>query len=188
MELDDLKEKWKTGTFQSHSELKVTLEQRVSSLERSGRGIRRVFIAEMILVAIIYLAFLLLVWLMAEKVTTYMYKLVAITGIASLPIVWRMYKSQKWVTTMDYSRDIRSNMVEFLRYFKITLRLYQWSTYVIIVLILVMMFTDNDFERLQWKVKMTLVVYLFVLAALTEPYIRIVYGRRITVFEKFLND
>jgi hypothetical protein len=188
MELDDLKEKWKSTTFQPRFELKDALERRISTLERSGRGIRRVFLIEMIIVSIIYAAFILLVWFMADSITSYMYKLVIVTAIATVPITWRMYKSQKWINSMDYTKDVRSNMVEFLRYYKVTLRLYKWSTYIIIALILVLFYTDNDFERLRGGIKMTLLIYLAVVAILTEPYIRIAYGRRISVFENFLND
>jgi hypothetical protein len=188
MELDDLKEKWKSTTFQSPFELKDSLEQRITAIEHSGRGIRRVFMIEMIIVAAIYAGFILMVWFMAESVTSYMYKLVVITGVATIPISWRMYKSQRWINSMDYTKDVRSNMVGFLHYYKVTLRLYQWSTYVTVVVILVLMFTDDEFRNTPSGAKVTLVIYLVALAALTEPYIRIVYGRRIAVFEKFLND
>lgn len=188
MELDDLKEKWKTAIFQSPFELKDTLERRITALESSGRGLRRTFIIEMSIVAIVYAAFILLVWFMADKVMTYMCKMVFITAAATVPIAWRMYKSQKWANSMDYTQDVRSNMVAFLRYYKITLRLYQWSSYIILVVLLLMMFTDNDFVRLPYNVKLTVVIYTGAVFILTEPYIRIVYWRRISVFENFLKD
>lgn len=188
MELDDLKEKWKTANFQTPFELKDTLERRISAIERSGRGIRRLFFFEMAVAFIIYAGFVLTVWYMADRVMSYMYKLVIVTAIAMIPIAWRMYKSQKWINSMDYTKDVRSNMVDFIRYYKLTLRLYQWGTYIIVVIILIIFYTDNDFDRLQGSIKMILVIYLGVVAALTEPYIRIMYGRRIKVFENFLND
>jgi hypothetical protein len=188
MELDDLKQTWKTTTFQSPFELKDTLQRRIGEIKSSGRGLRKVFIIEMVIIAIIYIAFMLLVWFVTERVTTYMYKLVGVTSVAMIPIAWRMYKSQKWINSMDYTKDMRSNMIEFLTYYKITLRLYQWSTYAIIVVILILFYTDSDFERLDGNIQMTLVIYLGIVAVFTEPYIRIVYRRRITVFENFLND
>jgi hypothetical protein len=188
MELDDLKEKWKSTTFQSPFDLKDTLERRVNAIERSGKGLRQAFWIEMIIIGLIYAGFILTVWFMADRVMPYMYKLVIVTSIAMVPIAWRMYKSQKWINSMDYTKDVRSNMIEFLGYYKLTLRLYQWSTYIIIVIILILFYTDSDFGRLPGGIKTTLVIYLAAIAILTEPYIRVVYGRRITVFENFLND
>lgn len=187
MELDDLKEQWRSTTFQSPFDLKDTLERR-KAIERSGKGLRLAFWIEMIIIAVAYAAFILTVWFMTDRVTSYMYKLVAVTGIAMVPIAWRMYKSQRWINSMDYTKDMRSNMIEFLVYYKVTLRLYQWSTYAIIVIILILFYTDSDYGRLPGNIKTILVVYLGIVAALTEPYIRIVYGRRITVFENFLKD
>lgn len=188
MELDDLKEQWKTATFQSPFELKETLERRITKLEKTGRGLRTTFLIEMSFVVVIYVGFILLVWFMADRVLTYMYKMVIATAIATAPIAWRMYKSQKWINSMDYSKDMRSNMVEFLSYYRITLRLYQWSSYLIIIVILLLMFTDGDFARLSPRIKTTVVIYMGAIFFLTEPYIRIVYGRRIAVFENFLKE
>ncbi|HZY79428.1 MAG TPA: hypothetical protein VFE50_07895 [Cyclobacteriaceae bacterium] len=188
MELDDLKEKWKTATVQSSVDIKDVLTKKVSSIKQSGRSIRRVFYIEMAFVAVAYLGFIWLVLAMGDSMFSYMYKLVAATGIATVPVSWRMYKSQRWINSMDYTIDMRSNMVAFLSYYKTTLRWYQWSTYIIILVILVLFFTDGDFIALPYKVKVTAVVYLVAVFLLTEPYIRMVYGKRIAVFENFLKE
>src|SRR5690242_7940603 len=140
MELDDLKEKWKTATVQSPVEIKDVLTKKISAIESTGKGIRRTFYVEMIFVAVIYSGFLWLVWDMGNAMMTYMYKLVISTAVATVPITWRMYKSQRWINTMDYTIDVRSNMVAFLDYYKTSLRWYQWSTYIIIVVILALFF------------------------------------------------
>ncbi|HWA32737.1 MAG TPA: hypothetical protein VG737_01340 [Cyclobacteriaceae bacterium] len=188
MELDDLKEKWKTATVQSPVTIKDVLAKKISAIERSGKGMRRVFYLEMVFVALVYAGFLWLVWAMGDLLMTYMYKLVITTAIATVPVGWRMYKAQKWINSMDYTIDMRSNMVAFLDYYKTSLRWYQWSTYIIIIVILALFFTDNDFIGLQSRVKVTVVIYLVAVFFLTEPYIRIVYGKRIPVFENFLRE
>jgi hypothetical protein len=188
MELDDLKETWRTATLDSSFNLKDTLQKRITAIESSGRGLRRTFLIEMAIVVVIYVAFIVLVWNMADKVQSYMYKLVAVTAIATVPVAWRMYKSQKWINSMDYTKDMRSNMVAFLQYYRLTVRLYQWSSYAIIVVVLLLTFMDESFIVQSSRVKFTFVIYMVAVFILTEPYIRIVYGRRISVFENFLKD
>jgi hypothetical protein len=188
MELDDLKQQWKTATVEPSAGMKDVLARKVSEMRSSGRGLRTVFYIEMAFVVVIYTGFLWIVLAMGSAVMSYMYKLVIATGIATAPIAWRMYKSQRWINSMDYTQDMRSNMIAFLDYYKTTLRWYQWSSYAIILVIIILFFTDNDFIRLQSGIKFTIVIYLAVIFLLTEPYIRIVYRRRLTVFEDFLKE
>jgi len=189
MELDDLKEKWRATPDQSSTvEIRDAIEKKISALRRSGRGIRRVFMIEIMIVLVIYSGVLLMMWFMGERFMSYMYKIVIVTTIGSLPVVWRLYKAQKWINTMDYAKDIRTNMIAFLAYYKTTLRMYQWSTYVVVVILLVLMFTDADFMQLPLKLKLLIVGYMSTALLLTAPYIRLTYGRQTASFEDFLRD
>ena len=51
-------------------------------------------------------------------------------------------------------RDIRSNVLVFLIYYKITLKWYSWSSIIISVLMFMMLFTDEDFLSMGmgWKI------------------------------------
>ncbi|MEJ0031572.1 MAG: hypothetical protein WDO15_14880 [Bacteroidota bacterium] len=130
----------------SPDEIREALEKKLSSLRRSGRGIRRIFVMEVVIVLAMYVGVLLMMWFMSERFMSYMYKIVVVTAVGSLPVIWRMYKSQRWINTMDYTKDIRSNMIAFLDYYRKTLKLYQWSTYVVVAVLLILMFSDSDFH------------------------------------------
>jgi hypothetical protein len=189
MELDDLKKPWKeTTATPSADAIKEAIEKRISTFRRSGRGIRNTFAIEMTIVALIYLGFFLMMWFLQEGIQTYMYNIVAITTITTIPVVWRLYKSQRWITSMDYTVDVRTNLEAFVRYFKRSLLIYEWATYAVVAIIGVMLFFDNDFQALPLGVKTTVGSYVIVVTALTRPYIRIAYGRKIKVFESFLQE
>ena len=89
---------------------------------------------------------------------------------------------------MDYTNDIRSNMISFLEYYRRTLRLYQWSTYAVVMILMIFMFTDSDFIQLSFMLKAITVCYMTAAVLLTAPYIRITYGRKTSTFEEFLKE
>lgn len=192
MELDDLKAQWaqlgSTVVQPSPDEIREALEKKLSSLRRSGRGIRRIFVMEVVIVLAMYVGVLLMMWFMSERFMSYMYKIVVVTAVGSLPVIWRMYKSQRWINTMDYTKDIRSNMIAFLDYYRKTLKLYQWSTYVVVAVLLILMFSDSDFMDLSFMLKALTVCYMTAAVLLTAPYIRITYGRKTSIFEEFLRE
>jgi len=189
MELDDLKEKWKSTNVQSSSdEIRLALENRVHAVRRSGRGIRRVFFIEMAIVLVMYLGVLAMMLWMGERVMSYMYKIIAVTGIGSIPPIIKLYKAQRWINSMDYSNDMRSNMIAFVEYYKSALRMYQWSTYIVVALLLILLVTDGDFMSLPMKLRLTAFGYMAFAVLLAAPYIRAVYGRKTTIFETFLRD
>jgi hypothetical protein len=192
MELDDLKAQWTrldAAVVQpSPDEVRGALEKKISSLRGSGRGIRRIFVIEVVVVLAMYVGVLLMMWFVRERFMSYMYKIVIVTAVGSLPVIWRMYKSQRWINTMDYTKDIRSNVLGFVDYYRKTLRLYQWSTYVVVAVLLILMFSDSDFMKLSFTLKAITVCYMTAAVLLTAPYIRITYGRKTSIFEEFLRE
>ncbi len=189
MELDDLKAKWKaSGDLQPRVEIRQSLERRISEIERSGRGIRTSFLFELMIIFVMYSAFITFVWIFGDRVLGYMYKMVFILGVGFLPALWRLHKAQKWIRSMDYTRDIQSNIRSFLTFYNRTLVIYKWSSYIVIVALLVMLFSDRDFISLSLYFRVGIVVYMAIAMLLTGPYIRVVYGRKTDAFEKFLID
>jgi len=188
MELDDLKEKWRASAVPSSTpDIREALERKISALRTSGRGIRRVFYMELAVAALGYIVLFLMAVYM-ERMMSYMIKIIVVTTVGSVPVVWRLYKSQLWINSIDYGRDMRSNMLAFLRYYKTTLRIYLWSCYVVTVVLLVLMFLDHSFMALDIKIRIKVIVYMLSVAVLAMPYIWFLYGRRTSAFEAFLRD
>ena len=184
MELDEFKTAWKND-----SKLSITresLQQRINQIEKSGRKIRRAFIVELAIIGAIYLSFVGMIIFFNAAIQSFMYKLVAITFIVFLPTAYRLYQSQLWINAMDYSIDIRSNLLAFLTYYKATLKWYWWSSISISVLMFLMLFTDEDFLAMgiEWKIGTS--AYIILVLLLTKPYLKWVYGRHVQEFETFL--
>lgn len=189
MELDDFKKKWKeTTTSPSTDGIKEAIEKKISSLEKTGRNIRMMFYMEVGVVILIYAAFLFAVWTFQELITTYMYKIVIATTIPSIPIIYRLYKAQKWINSMDYTMDVRSNIIAFLSYYKRALWLYERGMYVTVLIVLALLFTDREFIHINWRIQAATIAWLILAAAIVRPYVRIVYGKKLPVFEDFLKE
>lgn len=189
MELDDLKEKWKASAVPSSTpDIREALEKKISAIRNSGRGIRRVFYIELAVAALSYVVLLLMAIYFGERMLTYMLKLIIITTIGSLPVIWRLYKSQQWINSIDYGQDMRSNMVAFLGYYRTTLKIYQWSCYLVIAITLVVLYFDHDFMALDMKVRIKIIAYMFAVGVLAVPYIWFLYGRRTSAIDAFLRE
>lgn len=189
MELDDLKKQWKeAATASSADAIREAIEKKISTLEQSGRGIRKAFVIEMIMVFVIYVFFWLMVWFFRYAIASYMYNILIVTSVASIPIIWRLYKSQRWINSMDYTMDMRTNIAAFVKYYKRTLRIYEWGTYIMVLVTLLFMLADPTFQVVERSVQITVMAYMFLVCLITRPYVRLMYGRRLSVFEDFLKD
>lgn len=189
MELDDLKAQWKsTPTNQSTDVIKDAIEKKISKMERSGRGIARTFWIEMIFSWALYAFFLFVMWYYKEQVHAYMYKIVILIGVAMIPMVWRLYKAIQWANSIDYSQDVRSNVVVFLKYFKRTLLIYEWGCYLIVLITIAIVYTDPSFLSASSRVRSIITLYVIVVAVFARPYVYFIYGKKVRAFEDFLKD
>lgn len=183
MELDDFKTAWNKSDESSVT--RESLQQKITRIEKSGRKIHRAFVIELIIVGSIYLFFVGMIIIFNEAIQSFMYKLMLIPLIGFLPTFYRLYQSQRWINSMDYSIDLRSNVLAFLTYYRTTLKWYGWSSMIISVLIVIMLFTDADFLGLGFGWKIGTCAYIIVILLLTKPYLRISYGRHVQEFEMF---
>jgi hypothetical protein len=183
MELDDFKTAWKEAR---PGVTRESLLQKINQIEKSGTKIHRAFVVELVIIGAIYLFFVGMIFFFSGQIQSFMYKLVAITFIGFLPTAYRLYQSQRWINAMDYSIDIRSNLIAFLAYYRTTLKWYWWSSIVISVLMFVMLFTDKDFLAIGIEWKIGTCAYIILIVLLTKPYLKKVYGRHVQEFEAFL--
>ena len=136
---------------------------------------------------LIYFGFLAVVF-WGGDVKPFMYKLVVITLVAAVPMAYRLYKAQRMIRAIDYSRDIKSNLIDFMIYYKTTLNLYRWGSYGLLTLMLLIFFMDKSFTDLDFKLQLGIVGYIILVMLLIGPYIRKAYGSKIKSMEAFLND
>jgi hypothetical protein len=184
MELEDFKTAWKKDGRLNMT--RDSLLKRIDQIEKSGRKIRRAFIVELAVAGAVCLFCVGMIIFFNGQIQSFMYKLVAITFIAFLPTSYRLYQSQLWINAMDYSIDIRSNLLAFLTYYKTTLKWYWWSSIIVSVLMFIMLFTDEDFLAIgvEWKIGTS--AYIILVLLLAKPYLKRVYGKHVQEFETFL--
>jgi hypothetical protein len=187
MELDDLKESWNARNSNYPPLQTADFQTMIKSIEKSKRGIRGVFFAELCIVLFIYLGFLLVVF-WGGDVKPFMYKLVVISLMGAIPIGYRLYRAQQMMHTLDFSRDIKSNLIGFLVYYKTTLGLYRWGSYALLALLLLVFFTDSSFHELDIAFQYGTAGYILLAMLLIGPYIKKVYGSKVKSIESFLND
>lgn len=189
MELDDLKKQWQLTTpSTSANAIKEVIEKKISKMERSGRGIKRTFWIEMSLVWGIFAFFIVLMLFFDEHIMPFMYKIVVLIGVATTPIVWRLYKMQQRVDSIDFSMDVRSNIISFVKYYRNSLLMYEWGTYIVTVITMIMLYFDPAFMAIEANVRWTFFGYMVFVMVITRPYIHLVYGKKIAAFEDFLKD
>lgn len=189
MELDDLKKQWHQAIPNASADtVKEAIEKKISNLERSGRGIRRAFWLEMLVVSVMYLCFIGILVYFNNHVMLFIYKIIGLIGLTTIPIMVRLYRMQKRTDDIDYSKDVRSNVIEFVRYYKKSLLIYEWGSYIIVVVTALMLYFDSSFMSLELKLKGLVFGYLVVVMIITRPYIYYVYGRKVSAFEDFLKD
>ncbi len=184
MELDDFKEQWRN--IPALPVKKEALQQQVDALEKSGKRIRRVFLVESVIIACIYLFFISAALFFAGKIAPFYYKLVVVIFLGSATTYFRLYKSQRWINSMDYAKDLRSNLTAFLGYYKKTLSVGLWSSYLISVCLFIVLLTDHSFLALETPWKAGVLVYIIVVQLFTVPYIKKVYGKPIRSLELLL--
>jgi hypothetical protein len=188
LELDDLKNTWKN--LQSN-ELMPEKEEWVKIKEiigRSRKGILTALAWEIILAIIIYISFFSVVVLFPSSISSFHYKLAIIIGLFAIPVSYRLFKSASFLKKIDYGRNIRTNLTEFLAYFKTTILFYRWGGYITISTLIVVFLTDASFRHLQLWIQVVTLVYLIIFLFALGPLIKHMYRKKIKRIEAFMQD
>lgn len=187
-ELDDLKNTWKN--LQSH-ETKPGKEERDRIKEiigRSRKGILTALAWEIILTIIIYISFFGVVVLFPSSISSFHYKLIVIIGLFAIPVSYRLFRSALFLKQIDYGRNIRIYLTEFLAYFKTTMQFYRWGGYITICTLIAVFFTDVSFMNLQQWIQVFTLGYLITWLLALNPLIKHMYGKKIKLIEAYMRD
>jgi hypothetical protein len=189
MEFDDIKTLWNHSAGSDAGELKVDdVQEKLSSVLKQKNRIKLSFRVELLIVAVVYTGFIILVLFYGKAVQPYMYKMVTVVTVLGLPVLLRLYKAIQWQESLDFSQDIRSYLLLRIKHLRTTLTFYRWTSYGIIVITLVIFFTDASFNVLPLYLKSIIVTYLGVFAVFLGPYIKRMYGDKVTLMEDLLKE
>lgn len=187
MELDDLKSAWKHLDVSS-SQHTLDSKEVLNLISQSHKRIKHAFVADVLIALGIWLSFVVVVIIFRQAVQLFLYKMVLTTVMFAIPIYYRLYRSIRFLTTIDYGKDIKTSLQEFIRYYKITIRYYQMGTYVMIGVLLILFFTDLSFLELALWIKGVIVLYLVLVSLLIQPLLKRIYWRKIESIESLLLD
>ena len=189
MEFDDIKAIWNHSVGDDAGELKMAdIQEKLSSILKQKNRIKLSFRVELLIVATVYAGFIILVLFYGKAVQPYMYKMVIVVTILGLPVLLRLYKAIQWQERLDFSQDIRSYLLLRIKHLRTTLAIYRWASYGIIVITLVIFFTDPSFNILPLYIKSIIVAYLGVFTVFLGPYIKRMYGDKLTIIEDLLKE
>ncbi len=184
MEIDNLKTIWKRQPSVEISQ--DDLLKKLTLLLRPAQKMRKAYYREAALIVMIFSLFIAIVALCRGQISPFFYKLIAIVFFGISPIIYRFFQLDKSINNIDFSQDIRSNVVWFLAYFRKTLRWYWRCSLVISVFSIIVLFTDKDFLGLPLPWRMGTMAYMGLILFLTKPYLNKNYESKIKEMEDFL--
>lgn len=185
MELDDLKNAWKAQS----DPLNGGAQEKIRNIiRRSNRGLNRMLVWEVGIGATFLVITLVAYLLFPSRFTDLQLKLVVPIVIYAIPVFYRLMRSSRLLREMDFSGDLRSTLGEFLRYYTTTLRYYQWGTYGIILLQLVLFYTDPTFQLLSLFGKALVTVFMLLVMLIIGPFVRRFYGSKAKAIRAYLEE
>lgn len=185
MELDDLKKDWKELQTVSSNE---DTPEILAIISRSRKSVRKIFAIEILIAVAIYIGFIIMVVIYGVAVPSYLYKVVMITLLLAIPIYYRLYRSIHFLENLNFGKDMKSMLTQFLIYYKNTMKIYKWGSYLMIIFIVIAFFTDKAFMELSTLFKTIFTAYLGLLSLTISPLVNRIYGRRIKGLEQLLVD
>jgi len=186
MELDDLRGAWKTP-----EKLKPEAEDRefiVRVINRSGKGITRMMLWEGIVAIVMFSFYGVVVIFFSDRVSLFHYKLIVPIVLYAIPVYYRLYRSLQFLRNLDFSRDIRSTLQIFVKYYSTTLRFYQWGSYAALLFLLVIFLTDSQFLAVDGWIQALVIGYLILAMIVTGPFVKRMYGSKAKEIESYLRD
>ncbi|NOS93992.1 MAG: hypothetical protein HOP30_18900 [Cyclobacteriaceae bacterium] len=188
MELDDLKAQWAKPDWNKAMSSGKEVDEIHTIITKSRSGIRKMFSIEMSVGIIMYVLFGALALWVKDGVELFLYKLVGvITGFA-IPIYYRIYQSIRLLETTDYGKDMKTHLSAFLTHYKITMAIYQWGSYLMIIGCLTVFYTDDSFNQQSLMMKVLITIYMFIAMIITKPFLKRFYGRKVKSMEEFVSE
>ncbi len=189
MELDDLKAQWaKPDWNKAMDNGGKEVDEILTIISKSKRGIRKMLSIEMGVGVFMYLLFGALAFWVKGNVEVFLYKLVGVITVFAIPIYYRIYQSIRLLETADYGKDMKSHLSSFLVHYKITMAIYQWGSYLMILGCLTVFYTDDSFNRQSLIFKILITLYMLIAMIVTKPLVKRFYGRKVKAMEEFVNE
>lgn len=188
MELDDLKQAWRKDAPMEAKLPDDITKWATGRIDASRKALYRTVTTELVIVIMAYALMLAVIAFSKKQIPAFFYKTWGVATLGAIPISIRLIQSLRKIGKDDHSVPMVSHLEKGIKYFKHTIRLYRISTYVMLVVLVVLYLNDPFFASLSWEWKAGVFAYLLVFAAITDPYVNRFYGRRIRNMEEMLEQ
>lgn len=187
MDFDELKNVWKQAKQQSEAESDKELNQILKSVTTAQHKIKQYFRFELMVLVSIFGFFVLAVCL-ASDIEPFFYKLAGIVFLGSIPLTVRIFLSLRQIMGIDFSNQLRKNLLNAKNHLKTTIVVYYSVLAVLVSLLVLMSWTDEYFLQLStlWQAG-TMIYFLLI----TVSYVLMVdkhYGKRLRELEELLEE
>lgn len=183
MELDDLKKAWNAQQPPPQTNDRELIQQ---IIHRSHRGLSKMLRWELGFGIFAIVALIVAIVFNSARMAPFMIKLIVPLVAYAIPVYYRLYHSARLLQSIDLSGDIRSTLTQFLRYYSRTLRVYQWGGYGAVLVSMVLIFTDQTMQHLNWTWKGIVLVYMIIAMLLIGPFVKYFYGSRARAIREYL--
>ncbi|MDO9552227.1 hypothetical protein [Rhodonellum sp.] len=182
MDFDQLKEVWKKAEHRSVNDTDKELNLKLQTVTGTQQKIRQYVRFEMVVAVTAVLIFGILVYFSGD-LEPYFYKLFALILLGSLPINIRLFLSLKRILGIDYTQQLKKNIVAAKNHLKATLRIYYTLVVLTVIALVMMSWWDDFFLQLPivWQVGVMgyFLIFLIVSIFLIKKY----YGSRLKELE-----
>lgn len=178
MDFDKLKEVWKKNEDRTFIDSDNELNDKLQAVTSTQRKIRQYFRFEMV-IALMVIIFGGAVVYSYGDLEPYFLKLFAIVILGSIPIAIRIFLSMKRILGIDYTSQLKNNIIAAKNHLKTTIRIYYTLLIFTVISLVLMSWWDNYFLQLPivWQVGVMSYFLLFLIVSiwLTNKF----YGNRL---------
>lgn len=187
MDFDELKEVWKKTDHLTTNDSDKELHRKLKALTGTQRKMKQYFRNEMIFTVIAFMLILPFTYFYTD-LQPYFYKIFAIVFLSVTPLSIRLYLSMKRLAVIDYSNQLRQNLVAAHKHLKTTIRFYYSAVVFVILSLVVVSWFDEFFLQLPAVWKVGIMSYFFIFLIAYFYFINKLYGSRLKELEGFLED
>lgn len=186
MDFDKLKEIWNRTESENPIDAERNLHRRIRAVTSTQWKFRRYFRTEMV-IAILSILFFGAVAFFTPDLNIYFYKLFTIIVIGSVPLNIRLFLSLRRILGIDYSGQIKTNIINAKNHLKFTIRMYYMIVVLTLIALVAMSWFDEYFLGLPGNWKIAVMVYLGIFGVVSFYMINTFYGRRLKDLESMLD-
>lgn len=187
MDFDQLKNVWKKAERFETSDSDKELNRKLEAVTSTQHKIKKYFKFEMI-IALAAIIFFVTGAYFRGDIEPYFYKLFTLILIGSVPLNIRLFLSMKVILGIDYTHQLRENLIVAKNHLKITTRVYYIVIVFTIVSLVIMSWWDDYFLQLPSEWQVGIMGYFLLVFIFSIYLVNKLYGSRLREIGELLDE